>query len=76
MKNLFFAESFNKDRSKNNALLFSCSIFVLFALVHFLRVFFKISIIISGYVIPIEASLVAGAFAIMLALWMLIARYK
>ena len=76
MKKLFFAESFNKDRTKNNALLISGCIFMLFAIVHFLHLFLKFDIVIAEYTIPNSVSIVGCVVGIVLSIWMFVARSK
>lgn len=59
---------------KNTALLVAGIIFVIFALIHLLRVLFAIEIVASGYVVPQSLSVVAVIIALVLALWMFMAR--
>lgn len=76
MKKLLFSESYNNNRSKNNALLASGFIFVLIALVQLLRLFLQVEVVIAGYTVPRGASLAASLVMFALAVWMFSARGK
>ncbi|WED42382.1 hypothetical protein [Legionella cardiaca] len=51
-------------------LVFSGIIFILFALLHVLRLIFRWEIVIAGHTIPMSVSIVALVVAILLSLWM------
>ncbi len=62
--------------SKNFALKVAGIIFGIVALAHLLRVLFHFDIIISGYSIPMNLSIVALIVAFILCIWMLMASRK
>ena len=51
-------------------------IFGIVALVHLLRILFKLDILVSGYVLPMSVSYVAFVIALFLSVWMLKAANK
>ncbi len=59
---------------KDSALLVSGLVFGLVAIIHLLRFLFKTEIIIGGYALSMEVSLVAFVVAGALSIWMFIAK--
>lgn len=59
---------------KNKALFISGIIFAIVAIAHLLRFLFKMEVVIGGYIVPMELSLVAFVVAGLLSIWMFIAR--
>lgn len=56
--------------NKNIPLFVAGCIFSLVALGQLLRIIYKVQIVASGVVIPLEASYFGFAFALILAIWM------
>ena len=59
--------------NKNLPLIVAGIIFTLVALIHLLRIIYHWEIIISGYVIPMSASIIALIITAIVALWMFLA---
>ena len=56
---------------KNNfALRASGAVFLLVALMHFLRFIFKVEVIVAGFTVPLWYSLVGLIVALMLSMWL------
>jgi len=61
---------------KDNALLVAGFVFSLVALAHLLRLILGSEIMVSGYTIPQNVSVIALIVALLLAVWMFKARGK
>jgi len=59
---------------KNKALFVAGVIFLIVAIAHLLRYYFKTEMIIGSYVFPMDMSLVGFVVAGLLAIWMFMAR--
>lgn len=60
----------NKDR----ALFVAGIVFALVAIIHLLRYFYKVEILVGGHIISMEVSLIGFAVAALLSVWMFKAR--
>lgn len=58
---------------KNTALLVASLIFLLVTIMHVLRFHMGIAIMIGSYSIPLQWSLYAGLFSLILCIWMFLA---
>lgn len=59
--------------SKNIALKVASIVFLLVAVLHALRLFFKWDMVIDGYAVSMEISIAGLVVALVLSLWMYIA---
>ena len=56
---------------KSIALFISGAIFLIVSAAHFYRYYKAIEILVGGFVIPVQWSLIGGIVTLVLALWML-----
>lgn len=60
--------------NKKTPLTIAAVIFLIMAIVHFVRYFVKFNLIIAGYHIPLSFSLVGSIILFGLSIWMFLAR--
>jgi hypothetical protein len=60
--------------NKNIALKVSGIVFAIVALAHLIRIYYHSHIVVSGYTIPMEVSYIGFIIALVLSIWMFIAR--
>lgn len=63
----------DRNMSKNIALKVSGIVFAIVAVMHLLRIIFNSEIIISGYVVSMQFSIVGAIVALCLSIWMFMA---